>query len=573
MSLSHDLHDFRLETSFETNPRCVVHTIHKSDPELGIRKVVVQERWVTRKPELGFGLFGPIRLEERLVPAQSYKRTQRAVKVLHKQQMKRRNFDYKKELLALAKFSRSKFVLYFVEFQGWFEDDNRIYLAMEYLPLGTLKTFITDDLKEPDAKMISMQLLEGLKIIHEEGFAHRDLKPENIFVVQSAPRWWVKIGDFGISKRISNHDTALHTATGTPSYWAPEVVHFVIEGHDDTDEYTNAVDIWSLGCLIYEMLALKVPFPNYPRGLSAFCRGGPFPEAPLASRASAEGIEFLKSVLIPRPTLRPSATEILTRKWLQFSASEHGRMVRSQYSELDCSSPVLTINLFGLESIMAPETEDKAYTARTAHEEARAFGRLVWAQDSIAFVSASENEVGPNRAIPVSTDLSGYGDGQSEWSMGYLDSDPSSSREDKFEMWNTDTPVPFDSAGRPTSVRDSSPPFSGDETYLSNISVVLQRQEKNSEHQQCLAKLREIRKSLSVLKKMQSHDSPETRALEARLEVLERQFLESVSENFSVDPHIDMISPPGETNLQLMSRLMIEQDIALHLKRPGELRS
>ncbi|KAK0122839.1 hypothetical protein ONS96_009869 [Cadophora gregata f. sp. sojae] len=196
MSLSHDRHDFKLETSFETNPRCIVHTAHESDPELEIRKVVVQERWVPRKPESGFGLFGPVRLEEQLDPSPDCARVQRAVKVLHKQRMKRRNFDYRKELLALAKFSRSKFVLYYVEFLGWFEDDNRIYLAMENLPLGTLKTFINDDLKECDAQVISVQLLEGLKIMHEEGFTHRDLKPENIFVVQSAQKWWVKIGGF-----------------------------------------------------------------------------------------------------------------------------------------------------------------------------------------------------------------------------------------------------------------------------------------------------------------------------------------------------------------------------------------
>jgi serine/threonine protein kinase len=52
------------------------------------------------------------------------------------------------------------------------------------------------------------QLLEGLQVIYKEGITHRDLKPQNIFVVERSPNWWVKIGDFGISKRIGE---ILHT--------------------------------------------------------------------------------------------------------------------------------------------------------------------------------------------------------------------------------------------------------------------------------------------------------------------------------------------------------------------------
>jgi serine/threonine protein kinase len=64
------------------------------------------------------------------------------------------------------------------EFLGWYEDEDNVFLAMEYFPLGTLDKFIREELKEEDARVISAQLLEGLKIMHEEGFAHRDLKPQ-----------------------------------------------------------------------------------------------------------------------------------------------------------------------------------------------------------------------------------------------------------------------------------------------------------------------------------------------------------------------------------------------------------
>ena len=66
----------------------------------------------------------------------------------------------------------------FVEFFGWFEDRENVYLAMEYFPLGTLDNFINDKLSEDETRKISLQLLEGLHIMHEEGFTHRDLKPQ-----------------------------------------------------------------------------------------------------------------------------------------------------------------------------------------------------------------------------------------------------------------------------------------------------------------------------------------------------------------------------------------------------------
>ena len=72
----------------------------------------------------------------------------------------------------------------------------------EFVELGNLESCITPHLVEKDAKVITRQLLEGLEILHGYNWDHRDLKPQSIFVFQAAPQWWIKIGDFGISKRI-----------------------------------------------------------------------------------------------------------------------------------------------------------------------------------------------------------------------------------------------------------------------------------------------------------------------------------------------------------------------------------
>lgn len=65
-----------------------------------------------------------------------------------------------------------------MEFWNWYENEESIFLAMEYFPLGTLGAFIEKKINEDDTRSIAAQLLEGLHIMHSHGFTHRDLKPE-----------------------------------------------------------------------------------------------------------------------------------------------------------------------------------------------------------------------------------------------------------------------------------------------------------------------------------------------------------------------------------------------------------
>ena len=61
---------------------------------------------------------------------------------------------------------------------GWYESDDYIYIAMEYISYGHLRNYQEVERSESEAKVITRQLLEGPVVIHQEGFAHRDLKPE-----------------------------------------------------------------------------------------------------------------------------------------------------------------------------------------------------------------------------------------------------------------------------------------------------------------------------------------------------------------------------------------------------------
>jgi serine/threonine protein kinase len=65
-----------------------------------------------------------------------------------------------------------------VEFFGWFDNNDTVFLTMEYLQFGDLAKQITPEITEWDAQQVTIQLLDGLYIMHQNGFTHRDLKPQ-----------------------------------------------------------------------------------------------------------------------------------------------------------------------------------------------------------------------------------------------------------------------------------------------------------------------------------------------------------------------------------------------------------
>jgi serine/threonine-protein kinase len=131
------------------------------------------------------------------------------------------------------------------------------YLVLEYVPGQTLAERITKGpLKAKEALTIALQVAEALAAAHEHGVIHRDLKPGNIKIT---PDDKVKVLDFGLAKVAPTDGKGSETTTtqpghviGTPAYMSPEQAR-----GKPTDKRT---DIWSFGCVLYEMLTGKAPF-------------------------------------------------------------------------------------------------------------------------------------------------------------------------------------------------------------------------------------------------------------------------------------------------------------------------
>eukprot|EP00953_Heterococcus_sp_UTEX-ZZ885_P030029 15888-Heterococcus_DN1.PRE.1 len=94
-----------------------------------------------------------------------------------------------------------------------------------------------------------VQITLALKHIHDRKILHRDLKTQNIFLTLGRV---VKLGDFGIAKVLANTMDHARTAIGTPYYMSPEICQ--------ERRYNHKSDMWSLGCVLYEMAALRHAF-------------------------------------------------------------------------------------------------------------------------------------------------------------------------------------------------------------------------------------------------------------------------------------------------------------------------
>ncbi|KAI2470113.1 kinase-like protein [Annulohypoxylon bovei var. microspora] len=175
---------------------------------------------------------------------------------------------------------------------------------------------------------------------------HRDLKPENIFLGEDNS---VKLGDFGLSKMIQSHDFA-STYVGTPFYMSPEICA--------AERYTLKSDIWSLGCIIYELCAREPPFNAKTHfQLVQKIKEGKVPGLPKVY--SAELMSVIKDCLKVNPDVRPDTATLLNLPVVRLMRKE--REAVELKKKLVAQNDLLNHRLKQLEGKVADFEADKSY--------------------------------------------------------------------------------------------------------------------------------------------------------------------------------------------------------------------
>lgn len=258
---------------------------------------------------LGEGTFGKVKYA---VNTESQEPV--AIKVLDKEKIQKQNMgpQIKKEI-SIMKIVRHKYVVGMKEVLA---SRTKIFIVLELVTGGELFDKIVSEGKfsEEMARFYCRQLVEGVEYCHNLGVCHRDLKPENLLLDEQGN---LKISDFGLSALYvgdadgdgTSRTELLHTTCGTPNYVAPEVL--ADKGYDG-----KKADVWSIGVILYVLLAGFLPFDESTIvALFAKIQAADFTYPKWFSPSVRS---LLDSIITADPKARLTLTEVRDAPWLNF---------------------------------------------------------------------------------------------------------------------------------------------------------------------------------------------------------------------------------------------------------------
>lgn len=206
---------------------------------------------------------------------------------------------------------------------GYFMDGNDLFIVLELAAGGDLSRLIQYFSKQekliPEITIWKFfsQISDGLKHMHEKRVMHRDIKPANVFITSDGVP---KLGDLGLGRIFSAFTQDAHSLVGTPYYMSPERINEAA--------YDFKSDIWSMGCLLYELAALQSPFYGEKMNLYSLCKkieSCSYPPLP-SDQYSSTLRSLIEACLNPIPSKRPDASQVAQVARRQFSYIQEGKV-------------------------------------------------------------------------------------------------------------------------------------------------------------------------------------------------------------------------------------------------------
>ncbi|KAK1372226.1 Mitogen-activated protein kinase kinase kinase YODA [Heracleum sosnowskyi] len=202
-----------------------------------------------------------------------------------------------------------------VQYYGSETVGDRFYIYLEYVHPGSIVNYIRDHcgaITEPIVRNFTRHILSGLSYLHSRNTIHRDIKGANLLVDAYGV---VKLADFGTAKHLSGQAANL-SLKGSPYWMAPELLQPDMQ-KDADPVLALAVDIWSLGCTIIEMMTGKPPWSEYEGPAAMFKVLSVTPAVP--ESLSCEGKDLLHCCFRRNPAERPSANMLLEHGFMKHS--------------------------------------------------------------------------------------------------------------------------------------------------------------------------------------------------------------------------------------------------------------